>query len=48
MVTIQRLADYAKKCRRLEQNLTSGCIAPMSVRTILLQAPELLFLLLPC
>ena len=47
MVTIQRLTGHAK-CRRLEQNLTSGCIAPMSARTTLLQMPELLFLLLPC
>ena len=31
-----------------EPNLTSGCIAPMSARTTLLQMPELLFLLLPC
>ena len=40
--------QVTQKCRRLEQNLTSGCIAPMSARTTLLQMPELLFLLLPC
>ena len=47
MITIQ-LVKRCAHCRRLEQNLTSGCIAPMSDRTTLLQVPELLFLLLPC